>query len=64
MDWHKVLYRHAWLTNPNDFGDPLTFPLAPPQGSRVVLSEMSQQLLDGLPLVQTVMFTKDETVTL
>ncbi len=31
--------------NPNDFGDPLTFPLAPPF---VFLSEMSQQPLNGL----------------
>ncbi len=34
---------------PIDFSDPLTCPLAPPWGfTFVVLSEMSQQLFDGL----------------
>lgn len=36
--------------NPNDFEDPLTFPLARPWvWHLVVLSEMSQHLLDGSP---------------
>ncbi len=35
--------------NPTDFGDPLISPLAPPRELIfVVLSEVSQQLLDGL----------------
>ena len=34
----------------NEFGNPLTFSLAPPAGRHLwILSEMSQQLLDGLP---------------
>ncbi len=35
--------------NPTDFGDPLTFSLAPPAGQSFHLScEISQYLLDGL----------------
>ncbi len=34
--------------NPNHFGDPLTFPLAPPSGQSIQLS-ISLHLLDALP---------------
>ncbi len=33
--------------NPNDFGDLLSFPLAPPWGSHMALSHMFPQHLDG-----------------
>ncbi len=39
----------AQRINPNDFGDPLTFPLAPPAGITYHLScKISQHLFDGL----------------
>ncbi len=36
MDYHEILYRYPdgpQRMNPTDFGNPLTFPLAPPWGS-------------------------------
>lgn len=40
----------ALRIHPNDFRDPLSFPLPPSAGQTFwFFSEMSQQLLDGLP---------------
>lgn len=47
MDYHEI--HHLQGVNLNDFGDRLTFPLAPPPGQSLhVYSKISQYLLYGL----------------